>query len=299
VAPCVAVCQTLQSYYMNRRHFLKLGALAGASAAGVGGYTWLIEPHWEKVVERDLAITHLPPSLVGARMVQISDVHVGPRVDDGYLIDALGRAAALRPDIVVFTGDFISYRAARGDAQFDQLRGVLAHLPRGRLATLGILGNHDYGRNWAQPEVAVRVVAEAERAGVRVLRNEVASVGGLDVIGVDDLWAHRSDTKRALDARTSDAALVLCHNPDAMDELSWGDYKGWILAGHTHGGQCKPPFLPPPMLPVRNKRYTAGEIPLGNGRRLYINRGLGHLIQVRFNVRPEITSFTLRDGDEL
>jgi uncharacterized protein len=281
---------------VNRRDFLKLGALAGASAAGVGLYTWQVEPHWEKVVERDLPIAHLPSALAGARMVQVSDIHVGPRVDDDYLIGALDRAAALRPDIVVVTGDFMSYRQARGDAQFDQLRGVLAHLPRGRIATLGILGNHDYGRNWSEPAVAARVVAEAERAGVRVLRNEVATVAGLDVIGVDDLWAHQSDTTRAFAARTSNAAIALCHNPDAMDELSWGDYKGWILAGHTHGGQCKPPFLPPPMLPVRNKRYTAGEIPLADGRRLYINRGLGHLIQVRFNVRPEITSFRLVEG---
>jgi predicted MPP superfamily phosphohydrolase len=284
---------------MNRRDFLKLGAIAGAStAAGVGGYTWLVEPHWEKIVERDLAVAHLPASLAGARLVQISDIHVGPRVDDDYLVGAFERAAGLRPDILVATGDFISILDHRAppDARFDQLRDVLAHFPRGRLATLGILGNHDYGRNWSEPAVAGRVVAAAERAGVRILRNEVATVDGLDVIGVDDLWAHHSDTTRSLAGRASDAAIVLCHNPDAMDELSWGDYKGWILAGHTHGGQCKPPFLPPPILPVRNKRYTAGEIPLAGGRRLYINRGLGHLIQVRFNVRPEITVFTLR-GD--
>ena len=48
------------------------------------------------------------------------------------------------------------------------------------------------------------------------------------------------------------------------------------------------------MLPVRNKRYTDGEIDLYDGRRLYINRGLGYLRRVRFNVRPEITVFTLR-----
>ena len=280
---------------MNRRDFLKHSAAATVSTAvGIGGYTWQVEPHWVKVVERDLPIAHLPATLAGARLVQISDVHVGPRVDDAYLIGALGRAASLAPDVVVITGDFISYRHERGDAQFEQLRGVLAHLPRGRLATLAILGNHDYGRNWSEPPVAERVIAEAERAGVRVLRNEVANVQGLDVVGVDDLWARRADTTGALGRRTSDAALVLCHNPDAMDELSWGDYRGWVLAGHTHGGQCKPPFLPPPLLPVRNKRYTAGEIPLEHGRRLYINRGLGHLIQVRFNVRPEITAFRLR-----
>ena len=70
-------------------------------------------------------------------------------------------------------------------------------------------------------------------------------------------------------------------------------YEGWILAGHTHGGQCKPPFLPPPLLPVKNRRYVAGEYALAGSRSLYINRGVGHLMQVRFNVRPEITVFQL------
>jgi len=285
---------------MNRRQFFERGALAALSAGGLAGaYTWLVEPHWEQIVERDLPIAKLPPSFAGARLVHISDIHAGPRVDSGYLVDAFARAAALRPDLVVFSGDFISvtYDQPAGDADVGKLREVLAHFPRGRLATLGILGNHDYGRSWAEPQVAARVVREAEHAGVRVLRNEVATVQGLDIIGVDDLWARRSDTKRALSGRTSDSAIALCHNPDAMDSLAWGDYRGWILAGHTHGGQCKPPFLPPPILPVRNKRYTAGEIPLGDGRRLYINRGLGHLIRVRFNVRPEITSFTLKTGE--
>ncbi len=246
------------------------------------------------VVERDLPIASLPMALDGARLMQFSDLHVGPDVDDDYLVDAFSRAAAYRPDIVVVTGDFITYRRARGEAQFNQLRDVLAHLPNGRFATVGILGNHDYGRGWREPIVAARVVNEAERAGVRVVRNEVATVQGLDIIGVDELWAGRANPSTALGHRASDAAIVLCHNPDALDKLSWNGYRGWVLAGHTHGGQCKPPFLPPPMLPVRNRRYTAGEIPLADGRRLYINRALGHLLRVRFNVRPEITVFTLR-----
>jgi predicted MPP superfamily phosphohydrolase len=51
------------------------------------------------------------------------------------------------------------------------------------------------------------------------------------------------------------------------------------------------------VLPVRNNRYTAGEFVVGDGRRMYINRGLGHLLQVRFNVRPEMTLFTLTRGE--
>jgi len=92
------------------------------------------------------------------------------------------------------------------------------------------------------------------------------------------------------------ANVVLCHNPDVCDLNVWNGYKGWILSRHTHGGQCKPPFLKPPLLPVRNKNYAAGEVDLQDGRRLYINRALGHLWQVRFNVRPEITIFTLENS---
>src|SRR5207249_9777558 len=88
-------------------------------------------------------------------------------------------------------------------------------------------------------------------------------------------------------------SLVLCHNPDTADLPVWRDFRGWILAGHTHGGQCRPPFLPPPLLPVANRRYTAGEFQLDGGRKLYINRGIGHLLPARFNVRPEITIFRL------
>jgi predicted MPP superfamily phosphohydrolase len=260
----------------------------------VFAYTIVVEPHWLEIVRRDLAIANLPNALVGKTVLLVSDIHVGPRVSDDYLVDSFERARALKPDIALFTGDFISYRLERGEAQFAQLQGVLSHFPMGQLATLAVLGNHDYGRNWSEPEVARRVENEAARAGIRVLHNEVASVQGLDVIGIDELWAHRADSRRALAARTNTAAVALCHNPDGLDELPWPDYQGWIFSGHTHGGQCKPPFLPPPLLPVKNRRYTAGEIRVDDRRTVYISRGVGHLIRARFNVRPEMTLFTLR-----
>jgi len=280
---------------VRRRDFIRrMAAGAATTAAATVGYTWLVEPHWEKVIRRDLPIRDLPSTLEGRTLMQLSDIHIGPRVDDEYLMSAFETARAVRPDIVVVTGDLLTYAHSLVATQYGHLREMLSHIPRGQVATLGILGNHDYGRNWREADVAARVVAEAERAGIHMLRNDVATLMGLDVIGVDDLWARTADTAAALAKRRSNAAVALCHNPDAMDALSWAGYQGWILAGHTHGGQCKPPFLPPPLLPVTNRRYTAGEIDVGEGRRLYINRGLGHLIQVRFNVRPEITVFTLR-----
>ena len=280
---------------MNRRVFIRrtAGAVVG-SAIGCVGYAIGVEPHWLEITERELAVEHLPAKLAGARLAQVSDLHVGPQVSDDYIVHSFDRLRALAPDIVVITGDFISHRRSRGDAQYAQLRDVLTHLPHGRLATIAILGNHDYGRGWGNPSVAVKVVAEAERAGIRVLRNEAQAVSGLDFIGVDDLWAKRGDPESALRRRESSAGIALVHNPDAADEQSWPGFRGWMLAGHTHGGQCKPPFLPPPLLPVKNRRYVAGAIPVDAQRTLYISRGVGHLIRARFLVRPEIALFTLR-----
>ena len=117
---------------MNRRTFVRRTAGAVmASAAGVVGYTIGVEPHWLEIVERNLAIDNLPSALEGARLAQISDLHIGPQVSDDYIVHSFERVRALAPDVVVCTGDFITHRAARRDAQYRQLRAVLAQLPAG------------------------------------------------------------------------------------------------------------------------------------------------------------------------
>lgn len=133
-----------------------------------------------------------------------------------------------------------------------------------------------------------------QQAGVTILRNEQKEIAGLNFIGLDDYWGANFKPYKVLPLINNNLAnIALCHNPDVADLPIWNGYKGWILSGHTHGGQCKAPFLNPPLLPVKNKNYSAGVIDLKDGRTLYINRALGHLMQVRFNVRPEITIFEL------
>lgn len=264
---------------------------AALGAVALGGYTWQVEPHWLEIVTRPLPIRGLPRGLVGARLAQLSDLHVGPRVADAYILETFRRVRALRPDIVAYTGDFTSFEP--GIEQ--HAARIYADLPRGRLATVGILGNHDYGIGWSDQPLAARLASLFQGLGVQVLRNSQTAVEGLQIVGFDDLWARQFDVERGL-ARfdPGQPALVLSHNPDTVDLPGWEQYQGWILSGHTHGGQCKPPFLPPPLLPVRNRRYTSGAFGLGGNRWMYISRGVGHLLRVRFNVRPEVTLFDLR-----
>ena len=277
---------------INRRQFLRTTIL-GLSGSGLaaGAYAHWVEPHWVEVVCLPLPIAGLPEALRGRSLVQVSDLHIGPQVDDQYLISTFRQVAELKPDLLVITGDIITYRPAN---QFEQVNRVFDHLRPGRLATLAVLGNHDYGHGWKRQEVAYRLVTTIKNHGVEVLRNAMTSVTGLQIVGIDDFWGPNFFPELVMPSiDVQSPTLVLCHNPDACDQPIWEKFQGWILSGHTHGGQCRPPFLPPPLLPVSNRRYTAGKFELADSRHLYINRGLGHWLKVRFNVRPEITVFTL------
>jgi len=266
---------------------LGIGALTGL-------YTWQVEPFWLEFVKKRMPIKNLPDNLVGKTLMQVSDLHIGNRFDYQYIIESLEKAKKFQPDYVVYTGDYISYE---NEKQFEQLDVVLKHFVKGRNATVAILGNHDYGINWSQQSVADQVSKRLESSGVHVLKNHQKEFDGLNIIGLDDYWGLNFAPENVMRQHDqSKANIVLCHNPDVCDLEVWNGYKGWILSGHTHGGQCKPPFLKAPLLPVRNKKYSQGKIDLADGRTLYINRALGHLWQVRFNVRPEITIFELNSA---
>jgi hypothetical protein len=277
---------------ITRRRFLKR---AGMAIAGTGiatwGYAWRIEPHWIEVVRRPLPIARLPQALIGKTLAQISDIHVGQVVDDDYICGAMTKVSSLGADIVAITGDFMTCNDME---QIENVTRVLQHLEPAKLATVAIMGNHDYTHCWRIVPVADRLTKRLTDIGITVLRNSKCDVLGLQIAGMDELWSPNFDPLKTIGTIDPNrAALMLCHNPDAMDVPMWGGYQGWILAGHTHGGQVKPPFFDPPIIPVKNKRYTSGEFDLFDGRRMYINRGLGYLKRIRFNARPEITLFTL------
>lgn len=273
---------------LTRRRFLLGSALC---AIGIGGYAWRIEPHWFTVVQRDLPVSGLPSEWIGRTLAQVSDLHVCPRVDAEYLSSALKKLSELQPDIVVITGDFMSLG---GPGRVEEVAHVLEHLSPPPFGCFAVLGNHDYGERWRDRAIADELVRRVNDIGIRVLRNTSEVMHGLRIVGLDDLWSPNFRPEDVLPKlKPDEPTIALCHNPDAADLPIWDNFRGWILSGHTHGGQCKPPFLPPPHLPVKNRRYTSGDFDLGDGRFMYINRGVGHWWRVRFNVRPEITLFRL------
>jgi predicted MPP superfamily phosphohydrolase len=305
---------------------IAFGAPLVGAAVALGLYAWRSAPHRVELVRMPMPLAGLPPELAGRTLLHLSDLHVGPHVDSSYLERAFAEAVRLEPDFVVVTGDFVTYRGPR---ELAELARVLRAMPRGRLGTVAVLGNHDYGYRGLELDVADEVSRVVCEAGATVLRNEIRTIGGIQFAGLADLWSpefgphgqpelripllserERKTPPRPREARVQSAVaalgairrelptIVLSHNPDAQDLPIWEGVRGWVLAGHTHGGQVKPPLLPPPLLPVRNRRYVAGRFTLGE-RTMYVSRGLGHSERVRLNVRPELTLFTLETAESI
>src|SRR5262249_8815820 len=157
--------------------------LGTGGALATGLYTWRVEPHWLEFTYPSMRIAGLPGDLEGRTLAQLTDLHVGPAVDDEYIIQSFRRVQELAPDFVLSTGDWITYRSPQ---QFVQFRRVMSPMPLGRLGAVGILGNHDYGFRWSLTDVADEVAGIAGAAGVTMLRNEAVVVGGLQFIGLDD-----------------------------------------------------------------------------------------------------------------
>lgn len=276
---------------MTRRKFIKRLTQLSVIGAFPALYSWQVEPFWVEFVQRKLPVKNLPEALEGKTLMQISDLHVGNRFDWNFLIESFQEAQQFNPDFVVYTGDFVNHGNAE---EQEALKKVMEHAVHGSLATFGILGNHDYGADWKDIACSENICEILESSGITMLKNRSEESNGLNFIGFDDLWSPNFGFSEVMkDHDPSKAAIVLCHNPDACDMDIWNGYQGWILSGHTHGGQCRIPGIITPILPVKNKQYISGEIDLQDGRMLYINRAIGHSFQIRFMVRPEITVFTL------
>jgi len=280
---------------VTRRRLLKCGAVLAVAGAGAAYARWA-ELEWIEVTRHDLPVPHLPAAWDGARVALIADLHHCARVPLDYLARAIEQVRALEPDLLAVAGDLILFNVPENA---ERVAGLFAGLrpPHGVFACLG---NHDYGLTHSLAEPAVRdlgVTENLKKNGVRVLRNEAVRLtrGGQDlwVAGADELWACRCEPRRAMrDVPAGAANLMLCHNPDAADELAAAGC-GPILAGHTHGGQVRIPFIGPILLPVKNRSRDQGLHVVGRTC-VYVTRGIGWTYRVRFACRPEISLLTLR-----
>ncbi len=290
---------------ISRQSFLTqlgFGAAAATFASFLYGVTW---GKYAYRVERVLVpISNLPSEFKDFKIVQFSDAHLGSFVDTpGPVLEALEQINALKPDVILFTGDLVNMRADEAEPWIEPFKNLSA--PLGKFS---IMGNHDYADygpfSEEEREASRKRLKEIHgEMGFRLLLNEhehfERNGERLALIGVEN-WGkgfrRSGDLKAALAGSDADklCTVLLSHDPTHWEEEVM-DGKAPVeltLSGHTHGMQfgIEIPWLGVKWSPSQ-WRYTrwAGLYREGD-QFLHVNRGFGVLgFHGRVGMPPEIT----------
>jgi len=278
-------------------HAIAFGRLAAGAALLVGALVLVagyLGSRSLRVRETEARVRGLPRELDGLRIVQISDVHVGPHTPARFLARVVRAVERLRPDVVAVTGDLVDDRHEDVDAYARILGGLRA--PSGVFL---IPGNHDVYAGWDAVAQGLRRLTDAT---ILVNEAQLLSRGGahLALVGVGDpagrATAAAPDVERALAGVPPGVPVVaFAHNPALWPRLADRGV-ALTLSGHTHWGQLALPrwgwSLASPFL----------EHAMGSHRRgdslLFVHPGTGYWgIPFRLGALPEVTAIVLRAGE--
>ena len=281
---------------ITRRSFLRIAAAASAAFAL---YMGEFARHELQTNHVTVPIRNLPEAFHGFRIVQISDLHLEEYTEEFFLRHVVHHVNSLSADMVLVTGDYISH-SPRGRAFALRTAVTCAEILHDLTCPLrfGCMGNHD-------AVVGSRQVAERIRpSGVIPLINQYVPIerngDRLWLGAIDDPAKGAPILETSLPKQIDAPVLYMAHEPDYADFLATqpaGQHISLILAGHSHGGQIRLPFLPPPVLPPGAERYYEGTYHVGP-MQLYVNRGIGTVgVPMRLNCPPEVTVLTLQPAN--
>jgi predicted MPP superfamily phosphohydrolase len=269
-----------------RRRFIAktIAAIAGLYALGMGGVGVANVLSRVAVKKVSVKIDKLPAGARGYKIVQITDVHVGPTIGRGFIEEIVASVNALEPDLIVITGDLV-------DGSVDDLGEAVRPLEklRAKDGVFFVTGNHEYysgADDW---------LAFLGTLGIKPLRNERLSLPrGFDLAGVDDASAvgrgHGEDMEKALGGRDKSRAIVLLAHQPRQVERAAAHAVDLQISGHTHGGQ----MFPWGYLVRLQQPYIAGLDTHPSGTQIYVSRGTGYWgPPMRVGAPAEITEITL------
>lgn len=266
-------------------------AAASILAAGYLGSRGLV------VRQVDVGVPGLPAGFEGLRIVQLSDLHIGPHTPRRFLERVVRSAEGLMPDVIAITGDLVDDRSEDVAAYSRALSRL-----RAPLGVYMIPGNHDVYAGWDDVEHALR----AAKLGT-VLVNESHSIHRGDdsivLVGTGDPAGGRRgtaraapDIQRALAQVPADATVIaFAHNPALWPALADRGV-ALTLSGHTHWGQLALPKLGWSLASPFLEHAMGAHVDRDSS--LYISPGTGYWgIPFRLGASPEVTLVTVRTAE--
>ena len=283
--------QTFEPVVDSKRDFLKqslnIGIISIASSASLYGFK--NARSGPSIIYQDIYLKGLPNNFDKFKIIQISDLHVGPTIKRPYVEGVLNQISHLNPDLIAVTGDLIDGSVKYLRKELEPMKDMIA--PYG---TFFVTGNHEYYSGVDQ------WLEETNRLGMKNLINSneilLKNRDKISIAGVTDYrahqikQAHKTDPKKALKNLPKDLIkIVLAHQPSSIFKVNemGADLQ---LSGHTHGGQFWPFTYPTKWA----NPYLEG-LHNHKGTQIYVNRGTGYWgPPLRIGVPAEITFIQLR-----
>lgn len=265
--------------------WIKFGLCLLALGLGVWGTMQATEVPDVKNIE--VPIANLPEGLVGTKLVQLADIHIGPILKKDWLGKVVDRVNALDADLVLMTGDYV-------DGHVDQIEAELLPLAdlKAKYGVYAVTGNHEY--YWDMPAWKRAL----EHLQIKFLENEhkMLKINGETIVvaGIPDVAAAKfgfaePNPAKALANAPEVVRILLSHQP--RHGLPKFEKVDLMLSGHTHGGLM---FFLQPLISRFNGGFVNGMYAGDNGN-IYVSPGTGlwNGLSCRIGVPPEITLLTL------
>lgn len=239
-----------------------------------------------EITSHDVVIPDLPASFEGYEIAFMTDTHVTGFMREDFYRRCVEEVAARDVDLVLLGGDFVSWKA-----DIELMARVLLTDLRAKDGVWAVLGNHDY---WTDPDA---VVAAMTARGVRFLVNRSTRITRgpdvIDLIGIDELYRGTPDIEATFRGVPGNRPCIgVSHHPDIAGHIE-DQRVDLLLAGHTHGGQIRLPFLGAIVVPSKHEALYASGFHRENQVLLYVSRGLGAVPPVRILCPPELATFRL------
>ncbi|MBN1580977.1 MAG: metallophosphoesterase family protein [Anaerolineae bacterium] len=255
---------------------------------------YVVEPLLVETTVLTMAFDSLSPDAPPVRIVHVTDTHI--ERNSYREASTIAKINGLKPDIIVFTGDYLNTSYATDPTAADHFRQFVGQLkaPYGIFAVRGSIENTPHDMSWL-----------VQGSDITWLENETHTVNVrgqlVTLIGIACSHDQVQDSAR-LDRTMRDVPagtfkLLLYHSPDLIHAAAKHQIDLY-LGGHTHGGQLRLPFYGAIVTSsVYGKRYEAG-LARQENTQMYISRGLGFegggMPRARFLCRPEIVSVELQ-----
>lgn len=258
-----------------------------------------------RFVSQEVKVPDLDPALDGLKIALISDLHLSSWQGKYYLLDrAMEKVGRENPDLVLNTGDFITY----GWQEFGRCDTILRKAG-GQAGTFAVEGNHDDGSYYPSYNKEYgalcreMVKQKVEASGYTLLRDSALTVtcrgteiaiAGMETHG-HHLDMHYGNFEKVLGPLPDSLfKILLIHDPESwlLSAVS-GSIPQLAVAGHTHGFQAALPFAIWSPASLVHERWKG--IYEFRGSHLYVSSGLGTMgMAARFFMPPEIVLITLR-----